>query len=145
MRVRSSDSEGLVSWKERYMEAYRLRAWLFDSNDDDEDWLAQRRRQHEPYYMQPLREFILSLLRSREEEDLTIVAPMLSTGFTYPPDTVYDDPPPPELPPEQEVAPIRGKNAGRQPRKMQRSNYQKKPHGTGAIHSSSSRYRWKYR
>ncbi|KAK3138911.1 hypothetical protein QOZ80_5AG0375060 [Eleusine coracana subsp. coracana] len=140
--IQISDSEGLGSWKERYMEASSVWAWFFDSYDGDGNLtLAERRLLRESDFLQHLREFMLSLLRRRE--DPTIVVPMQSTGFAYyPPDMVHDDPPVP--PPEREEA-TRGKNVGRQHHKVQRNDYQKKRHGAGAIHSPSSRYRWKHR
>ncbi|KAK3135613.1 hypothetical protein QOZ80_5BG0421180 [Eleusine coracana subsp. coracana] len=135
------DSEGLGNWKERYMKARSLWAWLFESYDGDGNLtLAERRLLRESDFLQHLREFMLSLLRRRE--DPTIVVPLHFTGFAYPHDMVHDDPPVP--PPEREEA-TRGKNVGRQHHKVQRNDYQKKLHGAGAIHSPSSRYRWKHR
>ncbi|KAK3135612.1 hypothetical protein QOZ80_5BG0421130 [Eleusine coracana subsp. coracana] len=146
LEVESSDSEsdGLGSWKQRYVNAwqrpprYRFMPGLFSSNNYDADWLPRRNRQREPN----MQDFAFPWRRI----DPSIFPPMGSSrGYAYPPepDMVHDDPPAPP-PARNELAP-RGKNAGRQQRKMQRNDCQKKNHDAGAIHSPSSRYRWRHR
>ncbi|TVU19195.1 hypothetical protein EJB05_35332, partial [Eragrostis curvula] len=128
----SSDEGG--NWKQRYLNSrqqLRLTHWTC------------------PYDDGPLLElFELELQRLWDFpspwEDPFVVSHVESTGFDYPPPPyMVHDPPAP--PPEPEVVVARGKNAGRKRRKVPRHDFQKKRHGAGAIHSPSSRYRWKHR
>jgi hypothetical protein len=168
LQVQSSgSSEGLGSWKQRYMEArcpglfsslldlydeYELEGWfaqsmrqmeaalqrvVFGSYDDDEGWSARRRREWEANDLQRRRLRVLDIPSPWVHEGF-IVQPSESTGFLHLPEH-------PLAPPPEPVVAAWGKNAGRRHRNRPRNDYlQKKRHGAGAIHSPSSRYKWKH-
>ncbi|GJN06642.1 hypothetical protein PR202_ga24394 [Eleusine coracana subsp. coracana] len=132
-------SQEVGSWKERYVNSrpqlesgWDLPSLLCDSDNEYDRYLNMLIDECR------LWEFEFPMPR----ENLVILPPMRFTSFSYPSYMVHDDPPAPL--PEREVAP-KSKNAGRQHRKVQRNHYQKKQHGVGAIHSPSSRYKWKHR
>ncbi|KAL6641588.1 hypothetical protein ACP70R_019769 [Stipagrostis hirtigluma subsp. patula] len=119
-----SSGEGVVSWKARYVKAkQRLRLGMLFSSFDD-DWLVP------------------PLPRAEETRVASLRVP-LSTTFVVP---VFptDEWQPPARSPEPETV-SRGKGAAGRRRKVARNDDKRKPHGAGAVHSPSSRYRWKHR
>jgi hypothetical protein len=128
--------EGWFAQSMRQMEA-ALQRVVFGSYDDDEGWSARRRREWEANDLQRRRLRVLDIPSPWVHEGF-IVQPSESTGFLHLPEH-------PLAPPPEPVVAAWGKNAGRRHRNRPRNDYlQKKRHGAGAIHSPSSRYKWKH-
>jgi hypothetical protein len=177
LEVQSSDSsDGLGSWKQRYMEARRrprcprlfsslwdlydedegwfaqsmrqmeapLQRVVFGSYDDDEGWLPRRRREREANDLVRRRLRVFDIPSPWVHENFIVQPTSESTGFVHLP---FVEPEDPLAPPPEPVVAARGTNAGRRRRHRNRprNDYQKKRHGAGAIHSPSSRYKWKHR
>ncbi|XP_062205218.1 uncharacterized protein LOC133907227 [Phragmites australis] len=123
-------------WKSSYdlFSLRLLRRWcrpfLLDDAESSEDVAVSWK---EKYVMRASRHRLFL-----DSFPLIVLPPIRSTSSPWIPAWLLSDPPEPKI-----VA--GGKNACGHHRKVARNDYNKKRHGAGAIHSPSSRYRWKHR
>ncbi|CAL4932730.1 unnamed protein product [Urochloa decumbens] len=121
----------VISWKERYVNALRpppTRPWAWAS--------ATHRDRFDPPQHEELFVRLRQSLQQQHDE-------LYATRHRVP---VEDSSIADEAlnPPLREVV-ARGRQSGRKHRKVPQKDYMNKRHGVGAIHSPSSRYRWKHR
>ncbi|CAL4924264.1 unnamed protein product [Urochloa decumbens] len=122
----------VISWKERYVSALRpppSRPWAW----------ARATTHHDLFDSAQHEELFVRLRQSLQQQHDELYAtrhrvPVVDSSIT---DETLD-------PPAQGVV-ARGRQSGRKHRNVPQKDCMNKWHGAGAIHSPSSRYRWKHR